>query len=254
LGVILLLIIIPSAVSILFVKIEYHEKKKYHKNLLGKFTKRFRFSRYSYYIAKDFIDLKRSEGGLGKIIFSFLLPIGFTYFFLSIFLELIPVIKVIMIFSIFLGIVSNSIYNMLTVFDTFNSYMYLPVKVSTILKSKITSFIIISIVSLVVLIIAAVTMNQMFYFIPALLMLLSIIMISLAVTVFLTGLNPNTLLYNSKIFVPYMGVLGTILFLFTLLSIINPFYMLVSPIVIPFAIYLLKKSYIKWDTWTPYNL
>lgn len=254
LGIILMMIIIPSLLSIIFVKIEYPEKKKYHKNLLTRFSKKLKFSKYSYYIAKDFIDLKRSEGGLGKIIFSFLLPIGFTYFFLSIFLELIPMIKVIMIFSIFLGIVSTSIYNMITVFDTFNSYMFLPVRVSTIIKSKITSFIIINIISLVVLIIATITMNQLTYFIPAFLMFLSITIASLAVTVFLTGLNPNTLLYDSKVFIPYMGTLGSMLFLFTLLSIINPFYMLASPIVIPFSLYLLKKSYNKWDLWTPYNL
>jgi len=254
LTIILFLISIPAIISIMFVKIDYPEKKKHHKNMLTILIKRFGFSRYSHFIAKDFIDLQRSEGGLGKIIFSFLLPIGFTYFFLTIFLELIPDIKIIMIFSIFLGIVSNSIYNMINAFDTFNPYLFLPVKVSTIIKSKVTSFVIINTISIVILLIATLTMNQFEFFIPALLMLISITAFSLATTVYFTGLNPNVLIYNSKIFIPYIGLLGCVIFIFTLSSILNPFYMLASPVVIPASVMLLKKSYKKWDSWKPYSI
>lgn len=254
LAIISLLIIIPAIISVVFVKIDYPEKKKHHKNLLPMLTKKFSFSRYSHYIAKDFIDLQRSEGGLGKIIFSFLLPIGFTYFFLTIFLELIPNIKIIMIFSIFLGIVSNSIYNMINAFDTFNPYMFLPVKVSTIIKSKITSFVIINSISIIILLIATLSMNQIDYFLPALLMLVSITAFSLATTVYFTGLNPNVLIYNTKIFIPYIGLLGCIIFIFTLSSILNPFYMLASPLILPVSVLLLKKSYKKWDSWKPYSI
>lgn len=254
LALILLIITIPAIISIVFVKIDYPEKKKHHKNLLTILTKKLGFSRYSHFIAKDFIDLQRSEGGLGKIIFSFLLPIGFTYFFLTIFLELIPNIKIIMIFSIFLGIVSNSIYNMINAFDTFNPYMFLPVKVSTIIRSKITSFIIINSISIVILLIATITMNQFEFFIPAFLMLISVTVFSLATTVYFTGLNPNVLIYNSKIFAPYVGLLGFVIFIFTLSSILNPFYMLASPLIIPVSILLLRKSYKKWDLWTPYSI
>ncbi len=251
---IILLILIPLIISIIFVKFEYPEKKKFQKNQLTILDKKVAFSKYSFYIAKDFLDLKRSEGGLGKIIFSFLLPIAFTYIFLSIFLELIPTVKTIMIFSIFLGIVSSSIYNMLTAFDTFNPYMFLPVRVSTVLKGKITTFMIINILSILILIIATITMNQILYFLPAFLMFMSIAIYSLAVTVYFTGLNPNILIYDSKIFVPYIASLGPILFTFTLVAIINPFYMVASPLLIPLAIFLLKKGYVKWDKWVPQNI
>lgn len=251
---IFLLIIIPSIISMIFVKFEYPEKKRFQKNQLTILDRKVAFSKYSFYIAKDFLDLKRSEGGLGKIIFSFLLPIAFTYLFLSVFLELIPTVKAIMIFSIFLGIVSSSIYNMLTAFDTFNPYMFLPVRISTILKSKITTFMIINVLSILILIIATISMDQIFYLLPAFLNFVSIAIYSLAVTVYFTGLNPNTLLYNSKVFVPYITSIGPILFLFTLGAIINPFYMIASPLLIPLAIFLLKKGYVKWDKWTPQNI
>lgn len=251
---IILLILMPSIVSITFVKFEYPEKKKFQKNQLTVLDKKVAFSKYSFFIAKDFLDLKRSEGGLGKIIFSFLLPIAFTYLFLSIFVELIPTVKAIMIFSIFLGIVSSSIYNMLTAFDTFNPYMFLPVKVSTILKGKITTFMIINILSILILVIATISMNQIFYLLPAFLIFISIAIYTLAITVYFTGLNPNILLYDSKVFVPYIASIGPILFSFTIGAIINPFYMLASPLLIPLAIFLLKKGYVKWDKWATQNI
>ena len=253
-GILCTIITITSLFSIVFVKIDYPEKKKQYTNQLTKWTKRFGFSNYSFYIVKDFIDLKRSEGGLGKIIFSFFFPILITYMFLSIFLELIPTIKIIMIFSIFLGIVSASIYNMITGFDSFNAYLFLPVKVSTILHSKITSFLLINLFSVVVLGIAAVTMNQLLYFIPALLLFGSISLFTLALTVYLTGLQPNFLLYDSKVFISYVGVLCPVLFSLTMISIFHPFFMFASPILLPFAWMLLKKSYVKWDQWTPVHI
>ena len=253
-GILCAIITITSLLSIAFVKIDYPEKKKHFCNQLTPWTKRFGFSTYSFYIVKDFIDLKRSEGGLGKVIFSFLLPIIFTYMFLSIFLELIPTIKIIMIFAVFLGIVSAAIYNMITEFDSFNPYQFLPVKVSTILHSKITSFFIINLFSIVILGIAAVTMNQLLYFVPALLLFVSIASFTLAVTVYLTGLHPNFLLYDSKVFIRYAGALCPVLFLFSLVAIIYPFMMLASPVILPLAWILLKKSFVKWDQWTPVNI
>lgn len=251
---IIAIILGTSLVSIVFVKIDYPEKKKHHANLFIPWTNRFKFSKYSWYIAKDFIDLKRSEGGLGKLIFSFLLPILFTYLFLLLFLELIPTVQIIMIFAIFLGVVSTTIYNMVTEFDSFNPYTFLPVKVSTILHSKIISFHCINLFSFVVLAAAAVTMDQLLYFIPALFLFVSISLFNLAVTVYFTGLHPNVLIYDAKVFIPYMSLLCPVIFACTFLSIIKPFTMLASPLLLPLAFLLLKKSFHKWDQWMPVNL
>lgn len=253
-GYIILSILFASSISIIFVKIDYPEKKKYYQNSLSVWIKRLRFSPYSCYIAKDFIDLKRSEGGLGKVIFSFLLPVFFTYFFLSIFVEIIPTVKILMIFSIFLGVVSASIYNMITEFDSFHPYLALPVKVSTIIKSKIISFLLINAISCIILIIAGITMDQLSYFIPALLLFVSIALFILGVTIHLTGLQPTLLLYDSKIFIRYAGILAPTVFVLTLLSIINPYLMIASPLLIPLAYILLRKSFVKWNAWNPINI
>lgn len=251
---ILSLIFVPSALSLIFIKVDYPEKKRQYKNSLMDLSYKFKFSQHSYYIAKDFLDLKRSEGGLGKIIFSFLFPIGLTWLFLYIFLELIPTVKAIMIFAVFLGIVSASIYNMLTAFDTFNPYMFLPVKVSTIIKSKIISYLIVSIFSFIILILVAISLNELEWFIPALFSFVTISVYSLSMTIYFAGLHPTILFYNSKIFAQYICTVGPILFVFTFASILDPFIMLASPVLLVPALFILKRSYIKWDKWKPLNI
>ena len=246
-----LLITIPAALSFIFIKVDYPERKKQYKNSLIAISNKLRFTVLGHYVAKDFLDLKRSEGGVGKIIFQFLFPVGLTWMFLSIFSELIPSVKAIMIFSIFIGIVSSSIYNMLTAFDSFNSYMFLPVTVSTIIKSKLISFLIFNIISFVILIIVSISVNQIFYFLPALFSFITISFYSLAMTVYFAGLHPSTFLYNLKIFSQYIVAVGPLLFIFTIASIINPFFMLISPVLILPSLYILKKSYKKWDNWQP---
>lgn len=247
-------ILIPTALSLVFLKVEYPIKKKQHKNKLTNLTKKLSFSKYSFYVAKDFIDLNRSEGGIGKIIFSFLLPIAFTWMFLGIFLEIIPTIKTVMIFSIFLGIVSSSLYNMVTAFDTFNPYMFLPVKVSTIIKSKIISYLLINIVPLIILIFVSISMSQILYFIPALFTFIVISFVSLVATIYFTGLSPTILMYNSKIFFEYSLSLAPMLFAFTFLTILDPFYLLISPVLIIPGFWVLKKGLKKWDGWTPVTI
>jgi len=248
------LILIPSALSLIFLKVDYPEKKKQYKNLLTSLSKKLKFSKYSYFIAKDFLDLKRSEGGVGKVIFTFLFPIGLTWLFLHIFLELIPTIKAIMIFAIFLGIVSSSIYNMLTAFDTFNPYMFLPIKVSTIIKSKLVSFMLINLISLIILILATISMDQLSYFFAALCSFLTISIYSLSMTIYFAGLHPTILFYNSKIFSQYIITVAPLLFLFTFASILDPNLLYLSLILIIPSIFILNKSYKKWDRWKPVNI
>ncbi len=248
------LIFVPSTLALIFLKVDYPEKKRQYKNSLVDLSNKFKFSKYSYYIAKDFLDLKRSEGGLGKIIFSFLFPIGLTWLFLYIFVEIIPTVKAIMIFAVFLGIVSASIYNMLTAFDTFNPYMFLPVKVSTIIKSKIISYLIISIFSFVILVFVAISMNQLEWFIPALCSFVTISVYSLSMTIFFAGLHPTILFYNSKIFAQYISTVCPLLFVFTIASILDPFLLLASPLLLVPTLFVLKKGYNKWDGWKPLNI
>lgn len=244
----LIIIVFPTAFSLYFLKVDYPQKKKSFKNSLNRLSKLFGFSKYSTFISKDFIDFNRSEGGLGKIIFSFLLPLVFIWFIISVFMRFIPILNPFVIFSIFMGIMSSSFYNWLTEFDTFSSYAFLPVKVSTLMKSKVNSFVIINIVSILILIIVTLWSGQVEYFIPALFAFLSLSAYSLSITTYLTGLNPNILLYNGKIFLEYLLLLAPLLLIFIFSSALSPLLLLVGIVLIPLSYVIVKKSYDKWDS------
>jgi hypothetical protein len=243
-----ILILVLPALSLIFFKVDFPEKKKTFKNSLEKISALFRFSKLSYFISKDFLDLHRSEGGLAKIIFSFLFPIALTWLLLFIFLRIVTTVNFLVVFAIFLGAISSTIYNWLTEFDIFTSYSFLPVKASTIIKSKINSYIILNIISLVILLLVSFSYNQYSYFLPALFTFVSVSSYTLSMTIYLTGLYPNIFLYNANILVKYLFSISPILLILIFLAIPNPFYLLASPILIFLAVYILKKSYKKWDS------
>jgi hypothetical protein len=230
------------------MKVEYAEKKRRFKNRLENLSKKFKFSNYSLFIAKDFLDLDRSEGGIGKIIFSFLFPIAIIWIMLYFFLKFVPV-NFLLIFSILLGVISSSVYNWLTEFDLFTSYSFLPVKVSTIMKSKLHSYVIINLISVFILAILAIWTDQIPYFFHALFMFISISFYTLSITVYLTGLYPNVLLYNAKIFLVYVLSISPILLILIFLSMFSSSLLFMSILLLLPAFYILRKSYEKWEGW-----
>lgn len=242
----LIIIIVPTSLSLMFLKVDYPQKKRMFKNSLNTLSKLFRFSSHSNLMSKDFLDFKRSEGGLGKIIFSFLLPLAFIWLLISVFLRFIPILDPFIIFSLFLGILSSSFYNWFTGFDSFTSYAFLPVKVSTLMKSKINSYVVINAVSLAVLVFVMLWTGHTDYFLPALLSFLSVSSYTMSITLYLAGLNPNILLYNAKIFSEYLLLISPLLLVLIFLSVI-PFYLVASIILVPISYLIIKKSYEKWD-------
>lgn len=243
----LLVITIPSAFSFIFLKVDYPQKKRLFRNSLDRLSNLLKFNEYSVFVSKDLLDFNRSEGGIGKIIFSFLFPLAMIWLLILILLKFVPVLNMFVVFSIFLGIISSSFYNWFTEFDSFNSYAFLPIKVSTVIKSKINSYIIINLVSLAVLIFVALWTGQSVYFLPALLSFVSISSYALATIVYLTGLNPNVLLYNAKIFLQYLMMLSPLLLVFIFLSVLNPFYLIASPVLILLSYKIVKNGYERWD-------
>ena len=242
----LFIIIVPTTFSLIFLKVDYPQKKRLYKDSLVRVSNWIKFNKYSIFISKDFLDFNRSEGGLGKIIFSYLIPLAIIWLLISLLLRFVP-LNLFIVFSIFLGILSSSFYNWLTEFDSFTSYAFLPVKVSTLIKSKVNSYIIINIISVVILILVALWVNQIDYLLPALFSFLAISSYSLSVNIYLAGLNPHILLYNGKIFLEYMLFLVPVLLALIFLSIFNPFYLILSIIIIPISYKIIRISYDRWD-------
>ena len=111
-----------------------------------------------------------------------------------------------------------------------------------------------NIFSFVILVLASISLNQLKWFIPALCSFVTISVYSLSMTIFFAGLHPTILFYNSKIFAQYIGTVSPLLFVFTIASILDPSIMLASPILLIPALFVLKKSYKKWDRWKPLNV
>lgn len=158
---------------------------------------------------KTVLDTMRSSGGLLKIIFSLTVLTGFYWFmvlnfsFTRAFLTN-PVLS----FSALLGIVSLSVYNWINRFDSLEDYTYLPVEKNSLLAGKQKAFLAVS----VPLITAFLGLTLIFYpvepliFALALLSSLAVQFYTLGLTSWLTGLKPNSRLFDSRIFAKY-GVL-----------------------------------------------
>ncbi len=223
------LIRVPSALSLIFLKVDYPQ-----------------VYRYAAFVAKDFLDLKRSEGGLGKIIFSFLLPATLVWVLLSALGNVIPALDSLLLFSLVLGVLSSSMYNWLTEFDLFASYAFLPLKVSDVIKSKLDSYAFLNVVPFVFLFGLGLK-TEPYTLVPSLLVFLSISFYMVTVLVYLTGLYPSVNLYNGKTFALYALSIIPVLIFNIVLSILGPYYLLADLALLPVAVYLLGRSFRKWD-------
>lgn len=241
------LIFVPSALSLIFLKIDFPQYQKDFSNSFSKICKHLGSYRYAAFIAKDSLDLKRSEGGLGKIIFSFVLPLTLVWILLSSLSRVIPNLSALTLFALVLGVLSSSMYNWLTEYDIFASYAFLPLKASDMIKSKINSYLILNLLPLVILILLALK-NEPSSLIPSLLLFLTISFYMVTVLVYLTGLSPSINLYNAKTFALYTLSVVPILMFNIVLSMFGPYYVFMDLLLIPFALYLLGKGFKKWDS------
>jgi hypothetical protein len=246
LAAILLLIIIPSALSVRFLKIEYPEETRRFPQALDRLTRAFAWLPDPHLVAKDALDLTRSEGGAGKIVFSFLFPVMFIWIALFVLLRFIPSVDRLMVFAILLGVVSSTIYNWVTEFDLFASYSFLPVEVGTVIRGKLESYALLNIVSLAILVAAGLGTGEASLLIPALLTFASVSFYAVAVTVYVGGLSPSIMLYNAKVYLPYLGLITPVLLFLLFVSIPNPWFALASLCLVLPGWYILGKAFSKW--------
>ncbi len=160
----------------------------------------------SYISSKNIIDIKRSSGGFGKIIVSYLV-LGAVFWFM---VDVFPPAEIfldakLLAFSTFLGISSLSVYNWLNRYDKKSSYYILPLEKSDVLRSKIKSFYII----ISPLLIFALLFGFIFFggtpleFLHSFLIAFFSATYILAITVLLTGLEPNVKLLDTTVLVKF---------------------------------------------------
>jgi hypothetical protein len=242
-----LLIVIPIALSIQFLKIDFQETTHRFASALNTLEGNLRWSPYAHFIAKDALDLSRSEGGVGKIIFSFLLPVIFIGIALFVLGRFIPGIRFLMVFAILLGVISSTIYNWVTEFDVFASYTFLPVRVSTVIRAKLHSYVLLNLVSVVILLGAGIGSGEPVLLIPAFATFISVSLYAVSVTIYFTGLSPTLMLYNARVYVPYLVLIAPVLLALIFLSLPNPWFSLSSLLCIPAGGYILHRGFVRWD-------
>ncbi|MBR9679398.1 MAG: hypothetical protein GON13_03975 [Nanoarchaeota archaeon] len=235
-------------ISTLLFNFEFKAKGKGHKTLFRASKKP---SAIKAFMLKDFIDLHRSQGGFGKILFSFLIPILIIEVMMSFVLKIFSVSGegLLILFSVIIGVTASTIYNWLAEFDNAKKYLNLPINPKKICLSKTGLSIILGIISGSGLLIISFLFSEAsitslgFSFI----IFTSVFAITLSVLVYLTGLNPNTLLFDAKTFLKYMLTLAPIIVFFMLqafsYSKINHLFLIPAPIILTtISIALFKKS------------
>jgi hypothetical protein len=240
-------VILPSAFAVMLFTAEYTDTTKRFRNALVPLIKRLSFFPYPPLAAKDLLDLSRSGSFIGQTLFSFLIPLGLLWFLLSVLGRFIPPGDVLLLFAILTGVIASTMYTWLTMFDAFSSYTCLPVSVGTLLKSKICSFTVLQLIPVVFIALVSIASGGAAYLVPALVLCLSVSFYALSVTVWLTGLSPSVLVYDAKVLLSYLVIVGMVLLVLITLAFVNPYYATGSVLLLLPAWLFLKVSYPKWE-------
>jgi hypothetical protein len=178
------------------------------------------FQDYSIFIAKEFLDIKRSRT-MVKILFTFISSLVFIIF-VSWLIELSLGITEsfnIIFFGFLIGFFGVLVYSWLNITDRIEFYQTLPVTVPQLIKIKIMVFLIICCwISPGIIIVLAIWNNEISLVGWALLVMFITSFYIVTSIAYLTGLRTNTYLFNTSILVKF-GVLSFLPFIcITILS------------------------------------
>jgi len=246
-----LLVVVPGALALAGVRIEFPESQKRVANGIVRLSASLgRLFRDPHLVAKDLLDLHRSEGGMGKIVFSFILPLALIWAMLFIFSGLfaLPEGTMFLIFSVLVGVLSSSIYNWLTEYDVFTEYAFLPVRVSEVIRAKLGGYALLNVASVAIMAAAALVTGQMWNLPLGLYLCILISAYSVSVTVLICGLSPGILIFSGKVFAQYIALIVPVLVLSIIAAIINPALLVALLVLPPLSYSMLKKALTVWDS------
>ena len=203
------------------------------------------------FAAKDSLDLYRSGSLIGQTIFSFLLPLVVIWFFLSLLDPYFPPHGLLFMVAITTGVIASTIYTWVTMFDTFGPYACLPVAVSTLIASKLTMFAILQVIPAGFIAAGALLSGEAGYLFPAVVLGISVSFYAAGVMAWLCGLSPNVLVYDVKVLLVYLILVGIVLTVFTAIAFANPYYALSAVILAIPTWLMIQRAKIRWDAVDP---
>jgi hypothetical protein len=235
------------AVSFLLFNPESVGSEKKYKDSFSPLMRRFKSLPNPPLAAKDTIDLYRSGSMVGQTIFSFILPLAVIWFFLSLMGRFFPPHGLLFLFAITTGVIASTMYTWVTMFDTFGPYACLPVAVSTLISSKLTTFTVLQLIPAAFIAVVAVLSGEAAYLVPAVVLGISVSFFAVSVMTWLCGLSPNVLVYDVKVLFVYLLLVGIVITVFTSAAFANPFYSLTAVVLAIPAWLLVQKAKVRWD-------
>jgi hypothetical protein len=237
--------------SIVLFNPESIGSEKTYKDSFAPLMRRFSFLPNPPLAAKDILDLYRSGSLVGQTIFSFLLPLAVIWFFLSLLGPFFPPHGLLFIVAVTTGVIASTMYTWVTMFDTFGPYACLPVAVSTLIASKLTTFAVLQVIPAIFIASVALFSGEGTYLIPAVVLAISVSFYAVGVMAWLCGLSPNVLVYDVKVLFVYLVLVGIVLTTFTAAAFANPFFAL-SAVILAIPTWLLvRRAMVRWDVVDP---
>jgi hypothetical protein len=246
-----LLLAFLFGVAIVLFSPESVGSEKIYKDSFGPLVKRLSFLPNPPLAAKDTLDLYRSGSMIGQTIFSFVLPLAVIWFFLSLLGPTFPPHGLLMIFAITAGVIASTMYTWITMFDAFGPYACLPVAVSTLIESKLTTFAILQILPAVFIALTAILSGEVAVLVPAVVLCVSVSFYAVAVMAWLAGLSPSVMVYDVKVLARYLVLTGIVLIIFMAVAFANPYYALASVVLALPAWWFVQKAKVRWDAVDP---
>jgi hypothetical protein len=247
----ILVLAVLFAIAIQLFNPESVGSAKIYRDSFAPLMKRFSFLPNPALATKDTLDLYRSGAMIGQTIFSFLLPLAVIWFFLSLLGPFFPPHGLLFIFAITTGVIASTMYTWVTMFDTFGPYACLPVAVSTLIASKLTTFAVLQVIPGVFIAAVALLSGEVAYLVPAVVLGISVSFYAVGVMAWLCGLSPNVLVYDVKVLFVYLVLVGIVLTVFTAVAFADPYFALSSVILAIPTWLLVQKAKVRWDATDP---
>jgi hypothetical protein len=242
------LILILFALSMICFTPEYQSAEKHYANRHTALAQKLAFLPQHDLVAKDIIDLYRSGIGIGQTLFSFLLPLGLIWMILSVMGGYLSPEMILFNFAAVTGVIASTMYTWLTEFDAIASYMFLPLQVSSVIRAKIETFTMLQIIPVIFLISVALVSGTATYIPHVLVIALSVSFFALSVQVRYCGLAPSTMIYNARIFLTYILLIGPPVLILIALPLAHPLFAFAGILLLAPAWYLMQRGFEKWDT------
>jgi hypothetical protein len=191
-----------TALSLFLVRFRYVSREAKFGTLLPRYMARLQFSgKYKELIGKEFVDLRRS-GTIGKMFFSFVLPLvflSFTSWFVNTGLGL-PIGFNSVFYGSMVGFMGILIFSWLNNVDSTDYYSLLPVSVPSVVRARIFIFLFLTTgISTAFVIIIAFVRNEFDLLWLAILVMFVTSIYMVVMTAYLTGIRTNTFLFDMSV-------------------------------------------------------